>query len=1007
MAETPRSAWDDPLSEDAHLTSLTAGTGLSALSTPRPVTDDSLREALDGANSPLDQTTTTPHDDYDDDDFITEETAISAETSPAVTERRFSTPSKSGSEKPSMTTVIVPATPVLTAAADVMNESHGSIDYDNYVDDTDQILADLDQKHPLSAGHLRARVNLDSPLSVDSTVDRGAISFASTAASETELRDDLTYSIDESAAVDFQSPKTPATLSKRNSFANTPTATPGQAAPTPQSRAQRPSVSSPTVTITMEDQIPTPPTVSRKQSLPKTPAARPSAPSTVESPVVAPAAVVSPATSPAATSTPSPMPRRTSVTKQPAPIATVTATATERTKPVVARPAISTTIRNVRTAAPAVTATSVTASKPSVTPAPAPTEAEQHAPPAKPKPTVRPTTAGKIRPLAPTLAGRGAARAAVTVSHIATTTATVQLKRPTTAPLRRKPEEPQLANEIEQQRKQLDSLKMRKDDKLTVRLPAAKAQVHSPDRDGLTSGSESEGVGKSRGGRTKRPTSARIITAAPVMRPLQAFQQMPRMPASVHTTRQTYSVYANPVRPRKRPSRRKKAVSHKQERDAEPQFSSPESVEPVPQDVSLDNEDIDMLPPLERLRKLRSDVLLFQSMNQLDKVIPTRIEVVALAHLIYGTKHVEMARAHLELSESYLNKNLAQQALLHAKRARDISVSVRDEPCRALHPAILLTLGSCLVLLNKFTEAHPVLRQALRATEALHGEKSSTLIPVYMAMAKLAFAEQQHETCVDWLLTALELAVNEYGQEHPTVASVYIEMAMVKCETRDEAAALQLLCKAHSIYSQTKGSLLNMKAAMVSQQIAQLHAKLGNFDDAESFAAQTATAFDVIYGDNDAKAVDAWRTVGMLQLKQRQYDQAGTVLSKVLEKEKQLFGLDSLLVADTSKLLGTVLLAQQQVTPALTHYNRSLRIYQTLLGDDNKRTRTLLKTIQTVKAHTEDTEEALLQRASAVRERLNASFDADLIRRGSVSIRSTLGGEPAWSPRMVVTPEQS
>jgi len=154
---------------------------------------------------------------------------------------------------------------------------------------------------------------------------------------------------------------------------------------------------------------------------------------------------------------------------------------------------------------------------------------------------------------------------------------------------------------------------------------------------------------------------------------------------------------------------------------------------------------------------------------------------------------------------------------------------------------------------------------------------------------------------------------------------------------------------------------------------------LGQFEDAEEYLAETATAFDVIHGADHTIAVDAWRTVGMLQLKQRKYEEADSTFRKVLEKEQKLFGTESLQVADTSKLLATVLLAKHQVHEANVLFQGVLQIYRALLGDEHPKTKSAQKTLQTVKTHISDSDDLLLRRATAARERsMHESSDSDV-----------------------------
>lgn len=119
-----------------------------------------------------------------------------------------------------------------------------------------------------------------------------------------------------------------------------------------------------------------------------------------------------------------------------------------------------------------------------------------------------------------------------------------------------------------------------------------------------------------------------------------------------------------------------------------------------------------------------------------------------------------------------------------------------------------------------------------------------------------------------------------------------------------------------------------------------------------------------MYGEADARTVDAWRTVAMIKLKMRNYERAGGLLAKVLDREVALYGSDSVKVADTNKLLGTVYLAKQQLEETLSAFQRCLKIYKYQLGDEHPKTVSMVQLIASVKEHVVDTDHILMRRAT-------------------------------------------
>ena len=95
-----------------------------------------------------------------------------------------------------------------------------------------------------------------------------------------------------------------------------------------------------------------------------------------------------------------------------------------------------------------------------------------------------------------------------------------------------------------------------------------------------------------------------------------------------------------------------------------------------------------------------------KSAGELDRVVELQIELMALTHLQHGAASIEMAHAYWSLSDTYLRKQLPEQALEHAHRSHKIATALgEEEESLKFLPTILLTIGMCYTLLKKYTEA--------------------------------------------------------------------------------------------------------------------------------------------------------------------------------------------------------------------------------------------------------------------------------------------------------------
>ena len=144
-------------------------------------------------------------------------------------------------------------------------------------------------------------------------------------------------------------------------------------------------------------------------------------------------------------------------------------------------------------------------------------------------------------------------------------------------------------------------------------------------------------------------------------------------------------------------------------------------------------------PPLHLLALPHPRLLLpCQANGELDRVVELQIELMALTHLQHGAASIEMAHAYWSLADTYLRKQLPEQALEHAQRSYKISAALGyDEAAMKFSPTILLTLGMCHTLLKRYAEAEKWMQKALRLTEDLHGEDHPACILVHMGFANL------------------------------------------------------------------------------------------------------------------------------------------------------------------------------------------------------------------------------------------------------------------------------
>lgn len=226
-----------------------------------------------------------------------------------------------------------------------------------------------------------------------------------------------------------------------------------------------------------------------------------------------------------------------------------------------------------------------------------------------------------------------------------------------------------------------------------------------------------------------------------------------------------------------------------------------------------------------------------KAVGDLDRVVELQIELMALTHLQYGAASIEMAHAYWSLSDTYLRKQLAQQALDHAHRSHKISSALDDDAAVKFQPTILLTLGMCYTLLQKYGDAEKWLQKALRSTEKLYGEDHPACVLVHMGFANLHQLHGNMDKALEHLLRAWEIKEEECHRdggmegdthtlhasiamtldcqstprltccpgENEELAEIYSELGKLYAKTEEDEQALDMYQRSLRIYTARLG----------------------------------------------------------------------------------------------------------------------------------------------------------------------------------------------------------
>jgi len=380
-----------------------------------------------------------------------------------------------------------------------------------------------------------------------------------------------------------------------------------------------------------------------------------------------------------------------------------------------------------------------------------------------------------------------------------------------------------------------------------------------------------------------------------------------------------------------------------------------------PRERKRDDDEL-MVPPEERMKMVKESIANEKAKGDLDRVVELQIELMALTHLQHGAASIEMAHAYWTLSDTYLRKQLAQQALEHAQKAYKITVALADSDASVkFQPTILLTLGMCYTLLKKNPEAQKWLQKALDLTRKLYGEDHPACVLVHMGFANLQQLQGDLTEAEDHMIRAAEIKEHECHErakqaggrgpegENEELAEIYAELGKIYTKQELDDQAKDMYGRALSIYEKRVGATAP-PTGRIAQKLATLESKLGYYDEAVGHFRTAAESLEEQHGDCHKKTVDVWRKLCLLLVKLKRFSEAQEVLHSVITSEKVLFGPTSINLVESYKLLAMVFKVDGKRREMISANELILAIYHKKYGPKDQRTRDLKRQLSEMTA---------------------------------------------------------
>lgn len=370
-----------------------------------------------------------------------------------------------------------------------------------------------------------------------------------------------------------------------------------------------------------------------------------------------------------------------------------------------------------------------------------------------------------------------------------------------------------------------------------------------------------------------------------------------------------------------------------------------------------DHDDDLMTPPNVLLEAAlqRAESLNEQKLSD-DTAVEEWVRCVALSRIVYGTSHWLLGRAYVQLARAYLElKGLAEQALLHAKTARDMLASLdgqmepRDKEEATLTLAVAYwVLGTAQTQLGSLNDAH---RNLMEAKKYFNSHSKSSLpnvkleLDIATSIGRLCVKQNKPSNARDYFHKALDLSKAMFGPKSSELVPLLRELSAVELQCEEKKAAIELLREALDITQQEQCS---EQTAQLLVSLARAHAKGGTGEDNVEDLLERASALYQSLG-SPALAISCREELCHHLIESKaNHERVIPILKEIITAKGATFGDYSQELADTLRLLGTLYLTLTDLPQARRYLLKAKSVYTQTVGVKHKDTVAVSQTLDLI-----------------------------------------------------------
>ena len=279
---------------------------------------------------------------------------------------------------------------------------------------------------------------------------------------------------------------------------------------------------------------------------------------------------------------------------------------------------------------------------------------------------------------------------------------------------------------------------------------------------------------------------------------------------------------------------------------------------------------------------------------------------------------------------------------VEAERYYKKAAAIEDE-----NPMYLFAHGRILWLLNRYSEAEPLLRRVLAISEKTLGKEHADIAIYLNNLANLLNDDDKSVEAEPLSRRALAIDEKVYGKEHPMVANDMYILADILYNQDKFAEVETLYRRAVAICEKTMdkdpfevNTSLGNLAVFLSDQ--------GKYAEAELFLRRSLAIMEKKFGKEHLLVAESLFSLAITLEKQGKYAEAETLYRQVLAISEKQYGKENFIVAQRLNDLAGLLHDQGKYDDAEPLYRRALAISEKSRGKEDLITVSIRKKLNDV-----------------------------------------------------------